>query len=152
MEKFKNFVYDKSDLLVALLIIALAGLVIWFGINNIMKPYAGSTDTKANTEATDQDAGLAGSATIGNDEDPGEDAGETPTDTPSESFKIIIQQNESSEQIADKLIAVGAIESKAVFYAKLEEMGLAARLQTGSFEIPAGASLEDVIRILTKTN
>ncbi len=156
MEKFKNFVYDKSDLLVALLIIAIAALVIWFGISNIMKPYthqaeAQSTVSEEPTEEpanTTASAGILTPAATDKSAENDKNAGDITT----KAAKIIIQPGENSNQIAEKLIASGAITDKNAFYAKLEELGIASMIQEGTFEIPAGSSLEVVCRIVTKTN
>ena len=157
MEKFKNFIYDKSDLLIALLIVLIAGAVISFGVSNIMEPYVAGTNAGTDSAITESENGgdpaLAGAADVGS-EDPDfttnyaiADGTKTP-----EPMSIIIREGESSEQIAGKLIEAGAITKKTDFYEKLKEMGMESRLQPGSFEIPAGTSMEEIIRILTKTN
>ena len=151
MEKLKNFIYDKSDLLVALLIIAVAALIIWFGINNIMEPYTQKADAKT-SQQTEQP--VSNDNPVVQPEQQTTPAAEAPKDpeVTKKTAKIIIQPGENSDQIADKLIAAGAITDKNTFYAKLDELGIASKIQEGSFEIPAGSSLEVVCRIITKTN
>lgn len=154
MEKFKNFVYDKSDLLIALLIIAVAGLIIWFGINNIMEPYTEKADAKTATqveEPVDTTTPPAADATTTDDaqQTPAENSADGGT---TQAASIIILAGENSDQIAEKLLAAKVIPDKNTFYAKLEELGIANKIQEGTFEIPAGSSLEDVCKIITKTN
>lgn len=146
MEKFKDIIYDKSDILIALIIVALAGLIIWFSVNNIMKPVEVKADAQTQVEevTTDEatDIPVTGEAE-------GPESVSIETGTPA---SIIIQPGEDSNQIAEKLLAAGAISDKNEFYAKLEELGLASRIQEGTFEIPYGSTLDVVCKIITKTN
>lgn len=152
MEKVKNFIYDKSDLLLALLIVAVAALIIWFGISNIMKPYTDKAEARTDKQVEQSVANDEPVAATDQQTSPA--ASEEPNDqyVTKKTAKIIIQPGEDSDQIADKLIAAGAITDKNTFYAKLDELGISTRIQEGSFEIPAGSSLEAVCRIITKTN
>ena len=153
MEKLKDFIYDKSDLLVALLIVGVAALVIWIGINNIMEPYTGNADSTANVEA-EKDPESADSATV-EEEGTAESTTAAALDedgVTTKAAQIIIQEGETSEQVAEKLLAAGVIQSKSTFFVMLDRMKLAEKLQAGQFDIPAGSSLEDIIHIITRTH
>lgn len=158
MEKIKNFLYDKSDLFVALLIVAIAGLVIWFGINNIMEPVTEDPTTKTTAQVTEEttttDSGVdtnsdnsnaADNSTNAEDKKASENSG-----SPKE-VKIIISAGETNDQVAEKLLVDKAISSKADFMAKLQEMGLETKVNQGTFTIPAGSSLEQICKIITRT-
>lgn len=156
MEKFKNFLYDKSDLLVALIIVAAAAVIIWFSINNIMEPIAAESDDtasgKAQTEESTDATTTSGAAVTGSAADSKLDNGQQTDQGSAKAAKIIISAGESSDQIAEKLLAAGVITDKNAFFSKLDELGIAGKIQEGSFEIPAGSTLEQVCKIITKTN
>lgn len=149
MEKFKNFIYDKSDLLVALLIVAIAGLVIWFGIHNIMSPIEEDSNVKTSTQVSDSttDSGVASDGKFSQDDNLEQDK----KSTSAKEAKIIISSGEGNDQVAEKLLASGAISDKSVFLSKLEEMNLATKVNEGTFTIPAGSTLEEICRIITRT-
>lgn len=175
MEKIKNFIYDKSDLLVAVVIIALAALIIWLGINNIMRPMTETADAQngqgqaeepvttrpavssgtviiTGGATTDSAATTSGTATSG-----AATSGTATTTTggatgTAKAAKIAISAGEDSDTIADSLIEAKVIKDKNKFYSMLEELGLSSKIQEGTFNIPAGSTLEDVCRIITETN
>lgn len=157
MEKIKNFVYDKSDLLVAIIIVGLAALVIWFGITNIMKPVTEDPAVASGKPGTEQSTDAAISEGAVNTPA----AATTPAAVPEQApqaqpeqkpIKITISSGDTSDQIGEKLLAAGAITDKKAFAAKLEELGLATKLQEGTFKIPVGTTMEDICKIVTKTN
>jgi cell division protein YceG involved in septum cleavage len=163
MEKIKNFVYDKSDILVTLVIIAIAAAIIWFGINNIMKPY--EIEAQAQPTTTEEDTATPSAATPVTTPPATTATGVvTPTGqgiaannnkgepVSAKAAKIIIQSGETSDQIWDKLVAAGAIKNKNTFISTLEKLNIVNKVQLGTFQIPAGATVEDVCRIITKTS
>ena len=152
MEKLKNFIYDKSDLLVALVIVAAAALIIWLGINNIMKPYTESAEAK-NLIQSEEPADVQATQGAANTQADTPPAVQTPpAETTAQPTKVVIQAGDNSDDIAEKLLTAGVITDKNTFYAKLDELGLSSKIQLGTFEIPAGSTLDDVCKIVTKTN
>lgn len=163
MEKIKNFVYDKSDLLVAVIIIALSALVIWFGINNIMEPLTETADAQggqlqsedaATTEpaVTSDAATTTGTAAATSPAATTKGSTATNAAVTKKAAKIKISAGDDTDVIASNLVAAKVIKDKNKFYTKLEKLGLSSRIQEGTFNIPAGSTLEDVCRIITETN
>ncbi|MDF2893020.1 MAG: hypothetical protein K0R80_3387 [Clostridia bacterium] len=62
---------------------------------------------------------------------------------------IIIKSGSSSESIAELLLSNKLIEDKKVFLNRLTELKKESKLQIGTFKIPAGASVDKIIEIIT---
>lgn len=62
---------------------------------------------------------------------------------------VTVDPGDTPQAVAAKLQAAGAVADPAAFVGRLVERGLDTRLRTGTFRIPAGASLDTVIDILT---
>ncbi|MDR2356137.1 MAG: endolytic transglycosylase MltG [Clostridiales Family XIII bacterium] len=78
-------------------------------------------------------------------------AGETPEPPADEPVKhsLYIAYGETAAQIAQKLLDAGLIESNNEFYDALFAADAATRLQAGSFIIAEGATLTEIVDILT---
>ncbi len=63
---------------------------------------------------------------------------------------ITIAAGSSASSIASALKTQGIITDSQAFLNKIAEMKKETKLKAGTFKIPAGASMEDVINILTK--
>lgn len=156
MEKIKNFIYDKSDLFVALLIVAIAALVIWFGINNIMRPISDDTSAQAKSQVTEETTSDSAVTNSGVETDQSAEANSTEpkkeeTTGTTKEAKIIISAGETTEQVAEKLLVSEAITNKADFLSTLKSMGLETKVNQGTFTIPAGSTNEQICKIITKT-
>jgi len=85
------------------------------------------------------------------DEDPG--AQETPPpeepDVTTAGTTITINAGDSASTIADKLLSAGAITDKQAFLAEVSAQKADSRLKQGTFSIPEGSSMNDIIAILT---
>lgn len=62
-------------------------------------------------------------------------------------FEII--EGDTSEIVADKLIDLGLIDSRAGFLLKLEEMGLSTRIKPGKYKVKRGISIQTLIDEIT---
>jgi len=62
---------------------------------------------------------------------------------------ITINAGDAASTIADKLVAAGAISDKQAFLNEVDAQGAASRLKQGTFTIPAGSSVNDIIKLLT---
>ncbi|MDR2770484.1 MAG: hypothetical protein LBB57_00440 [Clostridiales Family XIII bacterium] len=178
MQKIKDILYDTNDLLVALLIIALAALLIRDRIDVILDypsvnasgaayeenggPLAGEEDAGAvltpdgDAEATsngDAAAGDAGAETGGASAETGGAAtDETPAATGADEpvqYSLYIAYGETAAQIAQKLLNAGMIKDVNDFYDALLAADAATRLQAGTFNITEGATLAEIVNILT---
>jgi len=83
------------------------------------------------------------------DEPSGQDAEpEDQAPPPSADVTITVNAGDAASIIADKLLAAGAISDKQAFLAEVEAQGAASKLKQGTFTIPAGSSINDIIKIL----
>lgn len=62
-------------------------------------------------------------------------------------FEIV--EGDTSEIVADKLIDLGLIDSRAGFLLKLEEMGLSTRIKPGKYKVKRGISIQTLIDEIT---
>ncbi|MDR3295291.1 MAG: endolytic transglycosylase MltG [Clostridiales Family XIII bacterium] len=175
MQKIKDIFYDTNDVIVALIIIALAALLIWNRIGVILSypasgtggsaVYGGGADTDG-AAADEADAGRGGGvdlavgdgAASGTDADVSEsgadgaeadgtnDAGASGEPV---QFSFYIAYGETAAQIAQKLLDAGLISSNNEFYDALLVANAATRLQAGTFIIEAGTSPAEIVAILT---
>lgn len=134
MEKLKDIIYDKSDLLITLVIILMAGLLIWNRVDSIMA-YS-EVDTK--TVNTTQEAEIE-SAT---------DSAVEPTTGAVVNFTI--NDGEASSIIAQNLLDEGLISSANEFISAVQGAGAETALRSGTFSIPEGSTPEEIVEILTK--
>jgi len=106
----------------------------------------------ANNEENDQENN--------NNEVPGQEQNEenqdNNTETPVKQGDIIatveIPAGSFPSKIGDILVNSNLITDKNEFLNRSVEMGLDTKLQSGSFEIAIGTNLDDIIKILAKTN
>ena len=181
----RDFFYNKGDVLIAILIIAVAIVVIYFRVGvvmgdpnpgerlkNLFSPIIeyitgdrnadgaesgddaqGDTEQAAETPAqTEPEAGSDSSQgqSPAVEEPPVQE--ETPPVQPpgnAAEIKITINAGDAASTIADKLLEVGAISDKQAFLNEVDAQGAASRLKQGTFTIPAGSSISDIIAILT---
>jgi len=61
---------------------------------------------------------------------------------------ITINAGDVASTIADKLVAAGVISDKQAFLAEVDAQGAASKLKQGTFKIPAGSSISEIIAIL----
>lgn len=164
MEKIKDLIYDKNDILVALVIILIAGLIMFNRIDAIMaypstiagNINSGDVQNKApsqdNTNANNDgnsavdngggtDANADANASTGGDSN-GAQAGTFPS-------SVYIEPGSSAAKIAEPLISLKLINSEEEFVNAVNSMGVSSKLKSGTFIIPANATLEEIIKILT---
>jgi hypothetical protein len=66
-------------------------------------------------------------------------------------LSIVINSGDSTQTIAERLVNSGLIANKNDFFNKLTALGLSEKIETGEFKIRTGATVEDIVRIITKT-
>lgn len=170
MKKLKDAFYDLNDIMVALIIVALAALVIVTNIESILNypssvaeqiqvaeektptTYAenppitndGSGDAaegQGTTGAAAGDQNTAGGGVSGQ-----QDAGTGEA----VNYSVYINYGETGDQIADKLISVGLFTDRQQFNDAVAAAGAEGKLQAGDFIIPSDATPAEVISILTQ--
>ena len=171
MNKIRDIIYDYNDIFVALLIIVVAGAMLLWRVNAIMEypEYLASTaETEPKTQVDDPDLSSLDLTT-----DPAistaynvnpDDANATPDTTtttstavdnptpvqPTGDVKFEVPKGASASKIADLLRQAGLIDDQKEFLNMLVEKKADTKLKAGTFTIPAGSTVEEIINILTK--
>jgi len=104
-------------------------------------------DTTGMTAAAEEDASTD---PIQQAEEPPTQA-ETPPEQPSAgaaSVTITVNAGDAASTIGDKLLAAGAISDKQAFLSEVMAQGADSRLRQGTFTIPAGSAIKDIIALL----
>ncbi len=174
MNKIKDFIYDKNDLLIALLIVVGAGFLIMSRIDVIMAypatlaaeaPAPGGEvvpevpDTSVIDTVETDPADDPGDTDPGNEEQVDNEPGTGSTNTdigdqttgepPVTQVSIYIEYGANGSDIAQLLIDSGLIANKNIFYDAVTAAGVDTKLQAGSFKIPSNATPAEIIRIIT---
>ena len=169
MKKLKDFIYDYNDIVLAILIIIVAGAVIFWKVSDIM---AYPAFAKAQQEAKQQEQTInmddidltptpidtnvnPGTDEIGGEGSEGQATPEVPpevTPQPKVDKKFEVKSGDYFSTAAKNLKTAGLIEDSQAFIQTVKDLGLESKLQIGIFTIPAGATYEEIAHILTKTN
>jgi len=181
----RDFFYNKGDVLIAILIILVAAVVIYFRVGvvmgdsdpgerlkNLFSPILtfitgergsdeaasgeegqGNNDSAAETPVqTEPNSGTeAPPEQAPATEEPAGGEGppvEEPPPPGAAEVKITINAGDAASTIADKLLQAGAISDKQAFLSEVDAQGVASKLKQGTFTIPAGSSIKDIISIL----
>jgi len=167
MNWIKDLLYDKNDILVALLILCIAAFVILTRVNAIMEfpermiAFQGSGGGSVHTSLPEGPG--AGLSAPGNHEEQqyGQDGDEVPDEGsgdettgpsdggPPEAHSLYIASGQSMTTIAGNLVSLGLFESEQDFIATLEAHNASARVQAGTFIIPVDSTKDEVINIIT---
>jgi len=146
MNKLKDIIYDKSDIVVALLIISIAGLIVFSRIDAILsypETFAANIKPPVVSEPAVSvgDKDTTSSAAIDGDTNNGDDV---------ELLAIYINYGESLQSVAEKFVSVDLFSTPEEFLSVIEDAGVQTQIKTGNFIIPANATDEEVIEIITK--
>ena len=143
MEKLKNFIYNTSDILIAILIILVSITIISVKTENILD-YSHYVEKAEAENPKNKNFGLA--VPVENAENTKPAAPKT--DKKPEMYAVYINPGESLQSIADKFVGLGMFESQAEFIALAEEMKATTSMKYGNFKIPANATKKEVISML----
>lgn len=158
MNKFRDLLYDKNDIFIAIIIMLIAVFIIVWRIDSIMAyPQTialAAAENNAGDEQT-QYSGTKGSDTDGDVRTPGSAQGDdnanakTGTDTKaSGAFSVYINYGDSVGTIADYLVTLGFFKTNQEALAAIEKAGAAQKLQAGTHTIPRTATPEEAIAAL----
>lgn len=156
MNLIKDIFYNKNDVLIALVIVLVAGYVIVDRIGVIMDYPSMLTATAAeqNGEVVPETPDIEEPATDG--DDPAVDppatnpvAEQTTGEPTVQQVSIHIEYGATGSQIAQKLVDAGLLENTAAFYSAVSAAGADTKLQAGSFKIPSNATPAQIIQIIT---
>jgi hypothetical protein len=174
----RDFFYNKSDVLIATLIILIAAVVIYTRVGVIMDYPSKAAGGDGNSILPDVtmilEEGVEGilSATEADGDEnvtdvvvtepavtepagdaqtePPEEPAAPPAETPpaSSEVTITISAGDYGTSIAEKLLTAGAITDKNAFLAEVAAQHADTKLKQGTFKIPAGATLAEIVKIL----
>ena len=176
MKRFKDLVYDYNDIFVAVLIVIIAGAVIFWRIGDIMeypeylaRIHAGETtddldlgeldltpeeveDINENPEEITTDPSAdQGEA---NEGESGETAGDPPQTeqsfTTKTEVKFTVPPGVTGTKIAQLLYEENLVESPEAFVTAVSKANAETKLMAGTFTIPAGSTVEDIVDKLTR--
>ncbi|MEI8217408.1 MAG: hypothetical protein WCF96_09975 [Eubacteriales bacterium] len=167
MEKFKDFIYDKNDIVIALVIVLLASFIILGRVNAIMDYpntlQAAVTPTTENPATTDPNTPAV--VTPETPETPVVETPETPAvvtpvtppvvtptqpSTPPVMISVTIPSGSSGDAIAGILVTAGFVKQKSDFLTAVSAAGAEKKLKAGTFKIPNDSNISQVIAIITK--
>ena len=168
LNKIKDFIYNFNDIVVALLILLVAGGVIIWRVADIMdypeylaaqNPPEKIETIPENIDFSDVDLTPVDVTPIASElEDvtseitpapQTQDSTQTPAAATGET-KITIPSGSYASKIADILYSNGLITSTGDFLNLLSEKKADTKLKAGDFTIPAGSTMEEIIEILIK--
>lgn len=135
MNRIKDFFYNKNDVLVALIILAAAAFIIYMRIDDIMS----YPDTLVKTSVADQSSIETTLPASASSETAAAASGTSKPVALSGDYKAV------SKQLAKE----GVISSAKEFEDALKKYDMTGRIRSGTFEIPAGATSEQIIEIIT---
>ena len=176
MKKIKDVFYNMNDILVAVVIVALAAFVIVSNIDSILAyPSSIAEDIKVPEQETPTDyAENPASDEPESGDDTTDQQGSTDSDSDQQSpdgggvsgqegtagqqnsdgekvenYAVYINSGSTGAQIADILIEVGLIKDRQEFYNAVAAAGVEGKLKAGNFIIPSDATPAEVISIIT---
>ncbi|MCF0151486.1 MAG: endolytic transglycosylase MltG [Firmicutes bacterium] len=177
ISKIKDLFYNINDIVVALLILAATALIIFTRVDLIMDypAYAsqkqeqqstgigkvdfsdvdltrGEVDETLNSAPETLQTDPAEATEPADPQPEGSDSqqgSEAPAPT-GEMIKVVIPSGATGSKIADILVECGLIDDRQVFLTTVTSMKKDTRLQSGTFEIPMGATPEEIVNRITR--
>lgn len=151
MKKIKDFFYNKNDLIIVLLIVALAAFIIYTRVDAIMT-YPEEMADKTDVQTEQQDKTESGTEDPSEPEDSGSDSNNDKKSDPAgaKDISIEITGDDTAVTVAEKLEDAGIISSATKFEGYMANEGKEDSLKTGTFTIPEGSSNEEILDIITK--
>ncbi|MDR2162691.1 MAG: endolytic transglycosylase MltG [Clostridiales Family XIII bacterium] len=173
----RNFLYNKSDILIALIIIAVAAIIIWTRVDAIMSAGDGEKGSPAATSEessntppapdtnetqqpiTESEAPPDEATPPADDESSPDGEGEVTADegNPPEDeapadedpVEFTVEVGSAASTVAEDLEASGLVESAGAFLDELKAQGAEKKLKAGTFKIKPGTSMADIVKKLT---
>lgn len=176
LEKIKDILYDVSDIVLSLIIVALIFFVVSWKISdslafditipektdiaegigqdpNIIDIEEAGDDDSVITEETGSEAGQtegADPATGGDTESTGSTStdakpGGTQVNLVGQEKTIVIESGSSGYSIGTLLEEEGLVPDTQTFIKRVEELGLGAKLRSGTFDLSTDMSLDEII-------
>lgn len=149
MEKLRNILHDFGDIFIALIIALLMFSVVSWNLGDWF-----DDNTTTNVTIHD-DTNIENINNLPKIEDlhenPSPDTDEQDIAVP-ETKEVIIPSGTPSSGIADILKDNNLIKDTEIFLKTVDDLDLASKLRSGTFEVPSEATVEEVIKIIAKSN
>lgn len=128
MKKLKDFFYNKNDIIIVLIILAVAALIIYTRIGAIMDyPAKLAKQAAATAEATTE-----------------------PATTEREKISVTIEDSDTASTVAQKIYDAGLISSASEFEEYITSSGKESSIKAGTYEIPISSLQEEILNIITE--
>jgi len=157
LKKLINFIkdlfYEITDYALIIIVVVVIGLILLWRFNVLFdielnkEPIEGE-DVPSVSEETDNPT--SGGIEIPEPENPEEEEPEQEEET--EQILVEVPSGTSAQGIAGILLSKGLIDSEDEFIQKAVELGLDTQLKSGEFLIDSNASLEDILKIISRTD
>lgn len=128
MNKLRNFIYEKNDLIVALLVVLITASILWWKIDGIMEyPKKLVAVTVSDKERNTQP----------------EEVGKT------SAVEINITKKDDPKTLSEKLAAANLLNEKEEFESKLKEVLNKRTLKRGKVKVEPDLRTEDLVSLVT---
>jgi hypothetical protein len=140
MNRIRNIIYNISDILVTLLIVAVALLLISWRVSAIMDYGSVKDEVEQEVQGSIVDNGIV------------EDEDVTQQEASADSYSFSVGDSQSAESIAQSLVDMDLVSDKQTFLNAVVNADAEKRLRSGTFTIPAGSTPEQIVAILTNSS
>ena len=150
MKKFKDFLYDNNDILIAILILIVAALVIFWRMNSILD-YPNHIDPTNNTTEIEEPVSEPTDEPVVTPEDKPDPTPEPTTDSVWENGKLtknvkVTIKGGNATAAVNCLIDAGLFDSYSEYESVCKGEGLAPEMiAAGTFNFKAGETKKDIV-------
>lgn len=127
MNKIKDFIYNKNDIIIVLVIMLAAGLIIYDRMEAIME-YPDTVAAQTAVEEAEAQAETQQAAIV----------------------KITISKNNTLSDVSNMLADAGLVSSADEFTAYAEKQKKDNKIDIGEYEIPKGSDMKTILDMITK--
>ena len=151
MEKIKDYLYDISDILLSLLLIAVISISITYKITDAFTIKIFNPASEPVIPVSEQIEVVEVETPI-IEENPAETEIEEPVDPievkPSTKVNFEVNSGLTGYNIAELLLEKDLISNVNEFIVRVEELGLGSKLRSGTFNVPSDIPMDDLIYII----
>lgn len=141
----RDFFYETTDYAIILVVIAIIGIILIWRFNILF-----NFDVSKNpiqSEVQPPQTSIQQSTVDGENNIPS-----LPAETEAYLVRITIPSGSAASDIAEILLNKNLIDNSSDFISRSIALGLDTKLKSGDFEIDSDASLDEIIKIISKTN
>lgn len=143
MNKLKDILYNKNDIVIILAILTIASFLIWNRIDAIMDYPAKLIAANSSQSELETDPSV---------EEPSSETQnpEKPATTPEAvvMYSVYIESGESLASIGSKFVSIGLFDSTEEFIKLANEMGITTKIKAGNFIMPSDSTPKEVMNII----